>query len=87
SHEWFIEFGEQPNDLEEFKTTLDLKMRAQNSYYDDLIVGKILQPLVLSQVPQNGFKQYMKTIGKLGGQNKLPRLSNDRKIAQVLEQL
>ncbi|MBF4984914.1 GH3 auxin-responsive promoter family protein, partial [Nonlabens mediterrranea] len=85
-HEWFIEFGEQPNDLEEFKTTLDLKMRAQNSYYDDLIVGKILQPLVLSQVPQNGFKQYMKTIGKLGGQNKLPRLSNDRKIALIPEQ-
>ena len=86
-HEWFIEFGELPQDLEAFKGTLDLKMRNQNSYYDDLIVGKILQPLVIQSVPENGFKEYMKTIGKLGGQNKLPRLSNDRKIAQVLEQL
>ncbi|WOI22382.1 GH3 auxin-responsive promoter family protein [Nonlabens ulvanivorans] len=86
-HEWFIEFGEKPKDLEKFKATLDLKMREQNSYYDDLIVGKVLQPLIIKQVVENGFKQYMKTIGKLGGQNKLPRLSNDRKIAEVLERL
>ena len=62
-------------------------MRDQNSYYDDLITGKILQPLVITTVSQNGFKEYMKTIGKLGGQNKLPRLSNDRKIASTLEQI
>lgn len=86
-HEWFIEFGGKPKDLEKFKATLDLKMREQNSYYDDLIVGKVLQPLIIKQVVENGFKQYMKTIGKLGGQNKLPRLSNDRKIAEVLERL
>ncbi len=86
-HEWFIEFGEKPKDLEKFKATLDLKMREQNSYYDDLIVGKVLQPLVIKSVAVNGFKEYMKIIGKLGGQNKLPRLSNDRKIADVLEQL
>lgn len=86
-HEWFVEFGEQPDHLEEFRATLDLKMREQNTYYDDLIVGKILQPLIISSVPQNGFKEYMKTIGKLGGQNKLPRLSNDRKIATVLEKI
>ncbi|WP_438961169.1 GH3 auxin-responsive promoter family protein [Nonlabens sp.] len=84
-HEWFIEYGESPANIEAFKATLDLKMRAQNSYYDDLITGKILQPLVITTVPENGFKDYMKTIGKLGGQNKLPRLSNDRKIAEVLE--
>ncbi|GAK74781.1 putative auxin-regulated protein [Nonlabens ulvanivorans] len=86
-HEWFIEFDEIPKDLEAFKATLDLKMREQNSYYDDLIVGKVLQPLIIRQVDKNGFKQYMKTIGKLGGQNKLPRLSNDRKIATVLEKI
>lgn len=86
-HEWFVEFGEQPDHLEEFRATLDLKMREQNTYYDDLIVGKILQPLKISSVPQNGFKEYMKTIGKLGGQNKLPRLSNDRKIAGTLEHI
>jgi len=86
-HEWFIEFGETPENLEAFKSTLDLKMREQNSYYDDLIVGKVLQPLVIKEVSQGGFKEYMKTIGKLGGQNKLPRLSNDRKIAKVLEKI
>jgi len=86
-HEWFIEYGESPANIEAFKATLDLKIRAQNSYYDDLITGKILQPLVITTVPENGFKDYMKTIGKLGGQNKLPRLSNDRKIASTLEQI
>lgn len=85
-HEWFIEFGETPADLKAFAATLDLKMRDQNSYYNDLITGKILQPLVIHSVKENGFKAYMKTIGRLGGQNKLPRLSNDRKIAEVLEQ-
>lgn len=86
-HEWFVEYGEIPKDPQAFAATLDLKMREQNTYYDDLITGKILQPLVITTVPENGFKAYMKTIGKLGGQNKLPRLSNDRKIAIVLEKM
>ena len=86
-HEWFVEYGETPKDPEAFAATLDLKMREQNTYYDDLITGKILQPLVITTVPENGFKAYMKTIGKLGGQNKLPRLSNDRKIAGTLEHI
>jgi hypothetical protein len=85
-HEWFVEFGDNVNlDLKGLSKELDLQMRDQNSYYDDLITGKILQPLKITSVPQNGFKEYMKTIGRLGGQNKLPRLSNDRKIAEVLE--
>jgi hypothetical protein len=62
-------------------------MRKQNAYYDDLITGKILQPLKITPVPANGFKEYMKTIGKLGGQNKLPRLSNDRKMADIMEKI
>ncbi|AGC76565.1 GH3 auxin-responsive promoter [Nonlabens dokdonensis] len=86
-HEWFVEFGEINTDLKKLEASLDLQMRKQNSYYDDLITGKILQPLKITSVPENGFKQYMKTIGKLGGQNKLPRLSNDRKIAEVLEKI
>ena len=87
-HEWFVEFGANTDlDLPQLSQVLDLKMREQNSYYDDLITGKILQPLKLTAVPENGFKVYMKTIGKLGGQNKLPRLSNDRKIAEVLEKI
>jgi hypothetical protein len=87
-HEWFVEFGTNTDlDLPQLSQVLDLKMREQNSYYDDLITGKILQPLKLTSVPENGFKVYMKTIGKLGGQNKLPRLSNDRKIAEMLEKI
>jgi hypothetical protein len=60
-------------------------MQRQNSYYFDLIQGNILQQLVISKVKKNGFDQYMKSVGKLGGQNKIPRLSNDRKIADQLE--
>ena len=63
---------------------IDNEMRKQNSYYDDLIVGKVLRTLVISKVSKNGFQDYMKSIGKLGGQNKIPRLSNDRKIADLL---
>ncbi|WP_395066917.1 GH3 auxin-responsive promoter family protein [Flavobacterium sp.] len=83
-HEWFIEFENQPNNLEQFALQIDTAMRKQNAYYDDLIVGKVLQTLVITRVSKNGFQEYMKSIGKLGGQNKLPRLSNDRKIADQL---
>ncbi|WP_324720211.1 GH3 auxin-responsive promoter family protein [Salinimicrobium sp. HB62] len=86
-HEWFIEFEEEPKDLDTFASALDKSLQQQNSYYLDLIEGKVLQPLKISRVPANGFQQYMKSIGKLGGQNKLPRLSNDRKIAEALENI
>ena len=84
-HEWFIEFENEPLNLEEFALKIDNAMRKQNVYYDDLIVGHVLRTLVIKSVPKNGFQDYMKSIGKLGGQNKLPRLSNDRKIAQFFE--
>jgi len=80
-HEWFIEFEKEPNNLEEFALKVDEAMRKQNVYYDDLIVGNVLRTVVITKVGKNGFQEYMKSIGKLGGQNKLPRLSNDRKIA------
>jgi hypothetical protein len=87
-HEWLIEFdsevSEEPDNLETFALQIDNAMRKQNVYYDDLIVGKVLRQLVITKVPKNGFQDYMKSIGKLGGQNKIPRLSNDRKIADVL---
>lgn len=83
-HEWFVEFASVPEDLSKFSEILDREMREQNTYYDDLITGKILQPLKIRQVKSGGFQEYMKSIGKLGGQNKLPRLSNDRKIADRL---
>ena len=84
-HEWFIEFENEPNNIEEFALAIDGAMRKQNVYYDDLIVGKVLQTVKITQVSKNGFQEYMKSIGKLGGHNKLPRLSNDRKIADLLE--
>ncbi|EHO15307.1 hypothetical protein HMPREF9714_00064 [Myroides odoratimimus CCUG 12901] len=84
-HEWLIEFGNEPEDLEAFALKIDNALRKQNMYYDDLIVGKVLKTLVISKVKQEGFNNYMKSIGKLGGQNKLPRLSNDRIIADQLK--
>lgn len=84
-HEWFIEFGEEPESLNIFAKKLDHHLQQKNSYYLDLIQGKILKRLVISPLQKNSFQQYMKSVGKLGGQNKLPRLSNDRKIANALE--
>ena len=83
-HEWFVEFERAPQDLDRFAEKLNQGMRELNIYYDDLISGHILQPLKLRRVKKNGFIDYMKSIGKLGGQNKVPRLSNDRKIADEL---
>ncbi|MDA9002614.1 GH3 auxin-responsive promoter family protein [Flavobacteriaceae bacterium] len=83
-HEWFIEFETTPSDITDFASKIDAAMQLQNSYYKDLIQGKVLQPLVVTSVSKAGFQNYMKTIGKLGGQNKTPRLSNDRKIADAL---
>ncbi len=80
-HEWLIEFDNEPEDLEAFALKIDSEMRQQNVYYDDLIKGHVLRTIVITKVAKNGFQDYMKSIGKLGGQNKLPRLSNDRKIA------
>lgn len=84
-HEWFVEFEQAPADLHSFAQKLDDNLREKNVYYDDLISGNILNRLKISQVQKNGFADYMKSIGKLGGQNKVPRLSNDRKIAEGLE--
>ena len=83
-HEWFIEFEQKPTDLAEFSLKIDEALQKQNSYYFDLIDGKILKQLQIICVQKNGFNKYMKSIGKLGGQNKVPRLSNDRKIADEL---
>ena len=84
-HEWFIEFNEEPENLEDFALKIDQAMRKQNTYYDDLIVGHVLRTLVITPLRKNAFQNYMKSIGKLGGQNKVPRLSNDRNIAKILD--
>ena len=83
-HEWFIEFENQPADMHAFAQKVDDNLRQKNVYNDDLISGNILEPLKISTIKKNGFIEYMKSIGKLGGQNKVPRLSNDRKIADEL---
>ena len=84
-HEWFIEFDNPPADFAAFATDVDVRMRAQNIYYDDLITGNILRPLKIRALRRDAFREYMKSQGKLGGQNKVPRLANDRKIAEALE--
>ena len=83
-HEWLIEFEEEPENISEIEVFLDENMQQQNSYYKDLIVGKVLQPLKIASLSKDSFQKYMKSQGKLGGQNKVPRLSNDRKIADAL---
>ncbi|HNJ94714.1 MAG TPA: GH3 auxin-responsive promoter family protein [Ferruginibacter sp.] len=83
-HEWFIEFENKPKDIAAFARKIDDNLRNRNVYYDDLIAGNILQRLKISPIQKNGFIDYMKSIGKLGGQNKVPRLSNDRTIADGL---
>jgi hypothetical protein len=84
-HEWFIEFENEPEDMDNFASKIDTSMQAQNIYYSDLIDGKILRPLIVRKVKKGGFHEYMKSIGKFGGQNKIPQLSDNRKIAEVLK--
>ena len=83
-HEWFISFAKQPESLERFASLIDTEMQAQNIYYKDLIAGNILRPAVMTKVSEDGFINYARSQGKLGGQFKLPRLANDRKVADQL---
>ena len=86
-HEWFVEFENEPENLSALAKKLDESLQKQNSYYFDLIKGNVLQPLKITKVKKGGFQDYMKSIGKLGGQNKLPRLANDRKIVKGFPQV
>lgn len=86
-HEWLIEFDQEPDNISEIIQFIDQEMQRQNTYYFDLITGKVLQPLKITSLQPGSFKNYMKSQGKLGGQNKIPRLSNDRKIADSLKRL
>lgn len=83
-HEWLVEFANPPSDIKAFSAMLDDHLRELNVYYDDLITGNILRTLVITSLKRNSFIEYMKSLGKLGGQNKVPRLSNDRKIADAI---
>ncbi|MBZ0247660.1 MAG: GH3 auxin-responsive promoter family protein [Cyclobacteriaceae bacterium] len=83
-HEWLVEFANPPSDIKAFSEKLDDHLRTLNVYYDDLITGNILRTLVITSLKRNSFIEYMKSLGKLGGQNKVPRLSNDRKIADAI---
>ena len=83
-HEWLMAFARPPHSVAAFQQELDTQLRHLNVYYDDLIAGNILSPLKLTALPSDAFQRYMKSLGKLGGQNKVPRLSNDRAIAEAL---
>ena len=86
-HEWFIEFDEKKVQTKEFAKILDQELQKQNKYYKDLITGKIIGKPVIRKITEDGFKKYMKSIGKLGGQNKIPKIANNRKIAEQLKKL
>ena len=83
-HEWLVEFSRPPENTSAFAQDLDQKLCQLNAYYNDLVAGKVLQPLQLTQLPKDTFKQHMQAKGKLGGQNKLIRLANDRTMADAL---
>ena len=83
-HQWLIEFEKEPENMADFSELIDNTLQKHNTYYKDLISGGILKPLLITKINKNGFRDYMKSIGKLGGQNKVPRLANDRKIADKL---
>jgi phenylacetate-coenzyme A ligase PaaK-like adenylate-forming protein len=84
-HEWFIEFENAPENIEKFASKINNALCKKNTYYNDLITGKVLRNLVVRKVERNGFNNYMKSVGKFGGQNKTPRLSNNRDIVDKLE--
>ena len=84
-HEWYVAFDKKPKDLTQFEKDLDEKLQELNSYYKDIVIGKIVRPLKVIPLQKDAFINYMKSIGKLGGQNKVPRLSNDRKIVEELQ--
>jgi hypothetical protein len=84
-HEWFVEFAKAPDNLKEFALKVDKALQKKNIYYFDLVEGNILQPLVIQSLKKDTFINYMRSQGKLGGQNKVPRLANDRKIAEELK--
>jgi hypothetical protein len=83
-HEWFVEFEQAPADMKAFSASIDYHLRDKNTYYNDLITGSILQPLKIRTMQKHAFIEYMKSLGKLGGQNKVPRLGNDRKLAEEI---
>jgi hypothetical protein len=84
-HEWFFEFDDEPHNLDAFRLKLDKALQDRNTYYKDLIQGNILRPLVISRVVKGGFNKMMKQRGKLGGQNKIPRLADDRVLAEMMK--
>ena len=86
-HEWLIEFSKSPEDIDAFENALDSELINLNTYYKDLLTGNILRKLKIRILRKDTFRDYMKSIGKLGGQNKVPRLSNDRIIAENLIKL
>ena len=82
-HEWHMEVA-PTIDLKEFSNTLDQEMQKANFHYKELVEGKVIRPLQLVKLHPGSFARYQKSLGKLGGQNKVARLSNDRKIVEAI---
>lgn len=86
-HEWHVEMEEPPVAIEKIASDLDQEICRQNIYYADLIKGKVIRTLKMKRVVKRGFRDYMQKLGKLGGQNKVPRLMDDRSVASALEHI
>ena len=84
-HEWWIEFENDNIDITSSEKILDISMQQKNIYYRDLVKGGVLNSLKIVTVKRGGFNKYMRSIGKLGGQNKVPKLSNNRKFVDGLK--
>ena len=86
-HEWLIEFKTPPKNMKEFEKELDRNMQMRNIYYNDLINDKVISRLKVSEAKKKSFINFMKSIGKLGGQNKVPRISNDNSIIERVKNI
>lgn len=84
-HEWFIEFADHTFNINDISIFLDKSIQEQNIYYQDLRKNGILENAKITLIKKGGFEQYFKQQGKLGGQNKVQHLANDRELAKVLQ--
>jgi hypothetical protein len=83
-HEWFVEFDAMPGNAAAWSKAVDAAMQRLNPYYGDLIKGSVLQPAIVRILGKGAFMDAMRRKGKLGGQNKVPRLANHRDFAAIL---
>jgi hypothetical protein len=83
-HEWFIECDGMNHDMDIIASYIDELLQSKNSYYKDLIVGQVIQSLKINLLVPHTFEKYLTAQGKMGGQNKVMRVRNDREMVDLL---